>query len=76
MGIFENITGDETELIEIQKYDIATTMKLIRIIDWETQIVLYTDTSREGYTSVPFSEADISMEDAPENVTKILNKQN
>lgn len=72
MGLLDNFTGDDTELIDVQKYDVSTTMNLIRIIDWEAQVILYTDTTREGYTSVPFSEANISADDAPENVKRIL----
>jgi|APHM01.1.fsa_nt_gi hypothetical protein len=71
----DNITGDDTELIEVQKFNVLSTMNLIRIIDWEAQVILYTDTTREGYTSVPFSEANISAEDAPENVKQILASQ-
>ncbi|CCC41948.1 hypothetical protein [Haloquadratum walsbyi] len=75
MGLLDNFTGDDTELIDVQKYDVSTTMNLMRIIDWEAQVILYTDTTREGYTSVPFSEANISADDAPENVKRILDSQ-
>lgn len=47
-------------------------MNLIRIIDWETQVVLYTDTTRDGYTSVPFSETDIGIDDAPAEIRREL----
>ena len=72
MGI---LSGDaaETELIQVEKYNVAKSMNLIRIIDWQAQVILYTDTTRDGYTSVPFGETDISIDDAPPKVVDELN---
>jgi hypothetical protein len=47
-------------------------MNLIRIIDWETQVILYTDTTRDGYTSVSFDDADIDIDDAPPEIKQAL----
>lgn len=49
--------------IEYDKFDVGRSMKLMRIIDKETGVVLYTDTTREGYTSVPISETTITLDD-------------
>jgi hypothetical protein len=71
MGLFSGDTSD-SDHIQVEKYSVASTMNLIRIIDWETQVILYTDTTREGYTSVPFSDADIDIDDAPSNIKQAL----
>jgi hypothetical protein len=72
MGLFD--TPDGSPAVEMEKISVAKTMNLIRIIDWETEVVIYTDTTREGYTSQPFENTSVSPSDAPETVKQYLEK--
>jgi len=72
MGLFDTGT-EKNPAIEVEKVSLGKTYNLMRVIDWEMEVVLYTDTTREGYTSVSFQEANISKEDAPDHIKKHLN---
>lgn len=71
MGLLSTDASD-SDLIQVEKYNVAKSMNLLRIIDWQAQVILYTDTTREGYTSVPFSETNIDIDDAPPKVREAL----
>jgi hypothetical protein len=71
MGLFDS-GSENNPAIEVEKINLGTTYNLMRIIDWELEVVLYTDTTREGYTSVSFEEANISQEDAPDKIRMYL----
>lgn len=66
MGLFDS--GTDSDLVKVEKFDLALNNKLLRIIDWEAQVVIYTDTSYDSYTSIPLSETDINIEDAPAEI--------
>ena len=72
MGLFGN-SSDPT--VEMEKIKLGTTFSLMRIIDWETGVILYTETTRDGYTSVPFEETTISRSDAPQEVKEYLGRE-
>ena len=74
MGLFSS-NSENNPAVQVEKIDVAKTMKLIRIIDWELEVVLYTDTTREGYTSVPFNETRVDPEDAPRNIKEYLESE-
>ena len=74
MGLFSS-NSENNPAVQVEKINIAKTMKLIRIIDWELEVVLYTDTTREGYTSVPFNETRVDPEDAPRNIKEYLESE-
>lgn len=57
------LSGDSDENVIVDKFEVGRSMKLIRIVDREAGVVLYTDTTRDGYTSIPLSETDIQIED-------------
>jgi hypothetical protein len=74
MGLFSS-NSENNPAVQVEKIDVATTMNLVRIIDWELEVVLYTDTTREGYTSVPFNETRVDPEDAPRNIKEYLESE-
>ncbi|WP_276997397.1 hypothetical protein [Haloquadratum walsbyi] len=74
MGLFSS-NSENNPAVQVEKINVAKTMKLIRIIDWELEVVLYTDTTREGYTSVPFNETRVDPEDAPRNIKEYLESE-
>jgi hypothetical protein len=71
MGLFDADT-EKNPAIEVEKISLLKTYNLMQIIDWQMEVVLYTDTTRDGYTSVPFQEANISKEDAPDEIRQYL----
>ena len=64
----------DTPAVEMEKISVAKTMNLIRIVDWEAGVVMYTDTTRDGYTSQPLHETNIDPEDAPDSVKEFLDR--
>lgn len=57
MGV---ISGTDENVV-YDKFDVGRSMKLIRMVDKEAGMVLYTDTTRDGYTSVPISATNLSI---------------
>lgn len=73
MGLFGG-DNDTSDFVQHEKIKLGTLNTLIRIIDWEAKVVIYRDTSKDGYTSVPLSQTDISVDDAPDEIQRALER--
>jgi hypothetical protein len=61
MSSFRSDPEEETTIV-YDKFKIGNNLKLMRFVDYEAGVVLYTDSTRDGYTSVQLSDTDLPEE--------------